>query len=55
MGKLFSILCGVMLLVLMIATVAAVSMTGAQVVFAMFLTGLVAWEIRRRRASPPSV
>ncbi len=55
MGKLFSILCGVMLLVLMVAIVGSVSTIGAQLVFAMFLTGLVAWEIRRRRASPPSV
>ena len=37
MGKLFSMLCGAMLLVLMVATVAAVSLTGAQIVFAMFL------------------
>jgi hypothetical protein len=49
MGKLFSILCGVMLLVLMVATVAAVSITGAQIVFAMFLAGLLAWDLKRRR------
>ena len=50
MGKLFSILCGVMLLVLMVATVGAVSMTGAQIVFAMFLPGLLLWDRKRRRS-----
>jgi hypothetical protein len=56
MGKLFSILCGVMLLVLMVATVAAVSLTGAQIVFAMFLVGLLAWDLKRRRRwrAPPA-
>lgn len=49
MSKLFSILCGVMLLVLMVATVAAVSITGAQIVFAMFLAGLLAWNFKRER------
>ena len=54
MGKVFSILCAVMLLVLMIATVAAVSITGAQVVFAMFLAGLLVWDRKRRRRETPS-
>lgn len=49
MGKLFSILCGVMLLVLMVAIVGSVSMIGAQLVFAMFLAGLLAWDFKRRR------
>ncbi|HYD74364.1 MAG TPA: hypothetical protein VEF55_14600 [Candidatus Binatia bacterium] len=53
MGKLFSILCGVMLLTLMIATVAAVSMTGAQIVLAMFLAGLIVWDRKRRRSEGP--
>jgi hypothetical protein len=51
MSKLFSILCGVMLLVLMTATVAAVSMIGAQIVLAMFIIGLLAWQLRRRRSA----
>ena len=49
MGKLFSILCGAMLLVLMVAIVGSVSVFGAQLVFAAFLAGLLAWEIRRRQ------
>lgn len=51
MGKLFSIACGAMLLMLMVAAVGSVSTIGAQLVFAMFLAGLIAWEIRRRRSA----
>ena len=50
MAKLFSILCGAMLLTLMVAIVGSVSTIGAQLVFAMFLAGLITWEIRRRRS-----
>ena len=50
MGKLFSILCGAMLLMLMVAIVGSVSMIGAQIVFAMFLAGLLTWDLKRRRS-----
>ena len=49
MGNLFSILCGLMLLVLMVGIVGSVSTIGAQLVFAMFLAGLILWTRKRRR------
>jgi hypothetical protein len=51
MGKAFSLLCGVMLLTLMVATVASVSILGAQIVLATFLAGLIAWDYKRRRTA----